>query len=116
MDFSYSTAELDFREDVRDWINKNIPGDFGTPAWPRPDDPKKFKVEEGGSELINDVAGHGKSFDLYTTETFGDAIITLEVMVPKGANSGIYVMGEYEVQVLDSFGKEENPGPGETMP
>ena len=26
-------------------------------------------------------------------------------MVPKGSNSGIYVMGEYEVQVLDSFGK-----------
>jgi hypothetical protein len=30
--------------------------------------------------------------------------------VPKGANSGIYVMGEYEVQVLDSFGKEKLGG------
>ena len=27
-------------------------------------------------------------------------------MVPKGSNSGIYLMGEYEVQVLDSFGKK----------
>ena len=26
-------------------------------------------------------------------------------MVPKGSNSGIYVMGEYEVQILDSYGK-----------
>ena len=25
--------------------------------------------------------------------------------MPKGSNSGIYVMGEYEVQVLDSYGK-----------
>ena len=28
-------------------------------------------------------------------------------MIPKGSNSGIYVMGEYEVQVFDSFGKEK---------
>ena len=28
-------------------------------------------------------------------------------MVAQGANSGIYVHGEYEVQVLDSFGKTE---------
>ncbi len=28
-------------------------------------------------------------------------------MVAKGQNSGIYMMGEYEVQVLDSFGKEK---------
>ena len=39
--------------------------------------------------------------------------ITLEVMVPKGSNSGIYVMGEYEIQVLDSFGRDKNPGPGD---
>ena len=28
-------------------------------------------------------------------------------MVPQGSNSGIYVMGEYEIQVLDSFGKQK---------
>ena len=27
-------------------------------------------------------------------------------MVPKGANSGVYVMGEYEIQVLDSYGRK----------
>jgi hypothetical protein len=26
-------------------------------------------------------------------------------MVPKGSNSGVYVMGVYEVQILDSYGK-----------
>ena len=41
MDFSYSTAELDFREEVRDWIDKNIPGDYGTEAWPKPADEKE---------------------------------------------------------------------------
>jgi hypothetical protein len=63
--------------------------------------------------LINNTAGHGQSLDLYSLVTHGDAILTLEVMVPKESNSGIYVMGEYEVQVLDSFGNDANPGPGD---
>jgi hypothetical protein len=68
-----------------------------------PADPKKFAVAEG-AELVN-AAGGG--VDLYTEAKFGDAVIELELMVPKGSNSGVYVMGEYEVQVLDSFGKEK---------
>ena len=31
-------------------------------------------------------------------------------MVPKGSNSGIYVMGEYEIQVFDSYGKDKLGG------
>lgn len=59
-------------------------------------------------ELINASGG----VDLYTEQKFGDGTIELEFMVPKGSNSGIYVMGEYEVQILDSFGKEK-VGPGD---
>lgn len=75
-----------------------------------PDNPKAFVVEPGGRELIN---AREKGVDLYSEALHGDAVITLEVMVPKGSNSGIYVMGEYEVQVLDSAGREANPGPGD---
>lgn len=75
-----------------------------------PADPKTFVVEPGGSELIN---AKEKGVDFYSELLHGDAVITLEVMVPKGSNSGIYVMGEYEVQVLDSAGKDANPGPGD---
>ncbi len=82
-------------------------------ARPDPAAPKKFIVSSNGKELINDTEGHGKSLDLYSTAVHGDAVIKLEVMVPEGSNSGIYVMGEYEVQVLDSFGKDNNPGPGD---
>lgn len=28
----------------------------------------------------------------------------MEFMVPKGSNSGVYLMGRYEIQVLDSWG------------
>ena len=56
------------------------------------------------AELVNDKTGDGGA-DIYTEQKFGDCTIILEVMVPKGSNSGIYVAGEYEIQVLDSFGK-----------
>lgn len=69
-----------------------------------PNDPRSLICKPGGEELVN-VGSHG--VDIYTEQTFGSAIIELEVMVPKGSNSGIYVMGEYEIQVLDSFGKEK---------
>jgi hypothetical protein len=68
------------------------------------DDPKELKVEEGGNALIN-AKGHGT--DIYTEATFGDCLVEVEVMVPQESNSGVYLMGEYEVQVLDSYGKKE---------
>ena len=68
-----------------------------------PADPKKLVVTEGG-ELVN--AG-GQGVDAYCEAKFGDILLEIEVMVPKGSNSGIYMMGEYEVQVFDSFGKEK---------
>jgi hypothetical protein len=74
-----------------------------------PDNPTKLAVEQGGSELINKSRG----VDLYSEQKFGDCLLTIEVMVPKGSNSGIYLMGNYEIQVLDSFGKDNNAGPGD---
>ncbi len=67
-----------------------------------PHNPRKVVVSCGGKELINRTA----SEDLYTEAKFGDCHVELEVMVPKGSNSGIYLMGVYEIQVLDSFGKK----------
>lgn len=83
----------------------------GTPSL-ADDNPRRFTVGDGTGALVNDVADHGEGWDLYTGATFGDCRIEVEVMVPKGSNSGIYVMGEYEVQVFDSFGKEK-PGSGD---
>ena len=44
--------------------------------------------------------------NLRTTATFEDFNLKLEVNVPKGSNSGVYLRGIYEVQVMDSYGKE----------
>ena len=69
-----------------------------------PADAHKVIVAPEGNEMIN---AEGHSVDLSTEAKWGDAVIEVEVMVAKGQNSGVYIMGEYEVQVLDSFGKEK---------
>lgn len=43
--------------------------------------------------------------NLRTEQTFEDFNLRLEVRVPEGGNSGIYLRGIYEVQVADSYGK-----------
>jgi hypothetical protein len=68
------------------------------------DDKGKLVFKKDGSEMVNTSGG---GIDIYTEQEFGDCLVEVEVMVPKGSNSGIYLMGRYEVQVLDSFGKKE---------
>jgi len=69
------------------------------------DDPKMLVAEPGGHDMINLARKHGDSVDIFSRKEFGDCRIELELMVPKGSNSGIYVMGRYEIQVLDSYGR-----------
>ena len=77
-------------------------------------DPKKLAgTGEGGGEgaaLVLEQSGHGA--DLISEKSFGDCEVHVEVMYPKGSNSGIYLMGQYEIQVLDSAGKSK-VGPGD---
>ena len=72
-----------------------------------------LKGDEKG-DLINAVgpdwrnAKPRKGVDIYTKEKYGDCTVKLEFLITKGSNSGVYLMGEYEVQVADSFGKEND--------
>ena len=72
-----------------------------------PKNAREFVVTKDGNELIN---AKGGGIDFYSEAVFGDAIIEVEVMVPQGSNSGVYVMGEYEIQVLDSYGRKKLGG------
>jgi hypothetical protein len=73
--------------------------------------PRELVVRDakaGEGELIN---AKPQGVDIYTEQKWGDVTIELEFMVPQRSNSGIYVMGEYEIQVLDSYGRERmRPG------
>ncbi len=67
-----------------------------------------FKVVNG--ELINDPVnpdGQRVNFgNLRTDKEFEDFKLSLEVNVPEHSNSGVYLRGMYEIQVVDSYGKE----------
>jgi hypothetical protein len=72
-----------------------------------PNQANGFKVVNG--ELVNDPvnpAGQRLSFgNLRTDREFDDFKLTLEVNVPASSNSGVYLRGMYEIQVVDSYGK-----------
>jgi len=104
------TAVLFNGRDLNGWEAK---GDKSKSKWVvgiaemSTDNPKMLVVKKGKGEMINAAMRHGDSIDLYSKAKFGDCRIEVEVMVPKRSNSGIYVMGEYEVQVLDSYGRKK---------
>ena len=47
-----------------------------------------------------------RSDDLYSIMEHGDIKMSLDFMVPKGSNSGLYLQSRYEVQILDSWLKK----------
>jgi Domain of Unknown Function (DUF1080) len=87
-----------WRKEVGDWTAASA-------VSPAPDDPMKFVLKEGTGVLVNGAAG--KTVNLISEPEFGDVEAHFEFCIPKGSNSGIYFMGRYEIQVLDSFGKKD---------
>ena len=73
-----------------------------------PNQTNGFKVING--ELVNDPVspqGQRVSFgNLRTNAEYNDFKLTLEVNIPEGSNSGVYLRGMYEMQVVDSYGNE----------
>ncbi len=58
-------------------------------------------------QVVNGVLTNPKSgSNLVTDEKFNDFKLHIEFRIPKGSNSGIYLRGRYEVQVMDSKGVE----------
>ena len=87
--------------DLSNWTSR----DGGEPGW---------AVEEGVMAVVP------RTGDIMTTERFTDHFLHLEFMTPdmpeatgqaKG-NSGVFLQGRYEIQVLDSYGIEV-PGMGD---
>ncbi|MEO5976712.1 MAG: family 16 glycoside hydrolase [Chryseolinea sp.] len=63
--------------------------------------PVTFKAGKGILLNMNDGV---KKDNLVSNFEHGDIELEFEVMLPKGSNSGVYLQGRYEVQLLDSWG------------
>lgn len=70
--------------------------------------PRKLVSEPGDGILVNDVKG--RAHDLLTRQKLGDAEVHVEFLIPKGSNSGVKMMGLYEIQIFDSYGKKKLTG------
>ena len=69
-------------------------------------DAEKFKLTVGEGILVN--GAKGKTVNLATEAEFGDIEAHVEFWIPKHSNSGVYVMGRYEIQIYD--GETKYPG------
>jgi len=103
-------------EPIAVFNGKDLTGwEFDDLAWPNkwvvgaasvdPDRTIHLKVEPGGTDLAH---VKGQTRNLYTKQKFGDHRVEIEVLLPTASNSGIFVHGEYEVQVLDAIPLDVN--------
>lgn len=67
-------------------------------------EPPKAITSTPGTGIILNINDKEKNDALITNWEHGDLILELEVLLPKGSNSGIYFQGRYELQIKDSWG------------
>ncbi len=63
-------------------------------------------ISPGTGVLVNQPSEEARA-NLYTSWSHGDIELELEFMMPQGSNSGIYLQGRYEVQLLDSWKRSQ---------
>jgi len=67
-------------------------------------EPLKPVIFTPGTGILININDGDKKDALVTKWEHGDVKLELDVMIPKGSNSGIYLQGRYEVQLFDSWG------------
>lgn len=87
-------------KDLTGWHLRNEKGHSG------------WKVEEG--VLKNDLKPGEHGNDLVTDKKFWNFVVRYEYLVPDGSNSGFYLRGRHEIQILGDFktGKASAGGNG----
>ena len=72
---------------------------------------ESMTVSPGNGILVNLPTKENRA-NLISKEEYGDVDVSFDFMMAKHSNSGFYIQGRYEVQLLDSWGVL-NPGTGD---
>ncbi len=105
-------SKVEFGEPIVLFNGKNLDG------WQLSNPKKKNGWRAENGVLINetpktDFGAYGDYGNLRTQKTFDDFQLTLEYNVPQGGNSGVYLRGMYEAQVVDRDSRMQGiNGPG----
>ena len=70
-----------------------------------PGSDRRLAATPGKGVIVN--GKDGRTRNLFSVAEHADVEARIEFMVPKGSNSGVYFMGRYEIQVLDSYGRKK---------
>ena len=71
--------------------------------WADPETENSLRALAGAGVIVNRPTAEAKG-NLLSRLEHGDADIELQFLMAKGSNSGIYLQGRYELQLLDSWG------------
>lgn len=69
------------------------------------DQPGRLELKPGIGLLFAPGVTKNPEANIPSKRHFGDLRLEVEFLIPGGSNSGIYLMGRYELQIKDSFGK-----------
>jgi lysophospholipase L1-like esterase len=64
------------------------------------DSRKQFDDKQGRGVLVS----HGDASNLESRDDYQDVDVKLDFMIPKQSNSGVKLMGRYEIQIRDTYG------------
>jgi hypothetical protein len=74
----------------------------------RSDNPRRISPKPGEGVLLNGPLGIARN--LVTKPKYADAEAHVEFLISRGSNSGVKLQGIYEIQILDTHGKQDLTG------
>ncbi len=70
------------------------------------DRPSRFEEKPGSGLLVS----NGEASNLESQAEYQDVDVRLEFMIPRKSNSGVKLLGRYEIQILDTYDAKQLSG------